>query len=323
MNTVKIVILDGYVENPGDLSWSGFEALGDVTVYDRTSFTDVDEIVGRIGDAEAVILNKTPLCEAVFSRCPNLKYAGVLATGFNVVDTAAARAHGVAVTNIPEYGTRAVGQYVFALLLEICHHVGHHDGAVHAGRWASSVDFSFWDTPLIELSGKTMGVVGFGKIGQVTARIAAAMGMQVVAYDKKPTDAGAQLAQYVSLDELYKRSDVISLHCPLTPETEGMVNRDSLAAMKDGVILINTSRGPVVNERDLADALSSGKVYAAGVDVVSSEPIKPDNPLLTAKNCVITPHIAWAPHAARARLMDIAVENLKAYLDGEPKNVVN
>lgn len=316
----KIVILDGHTLNPGDLSWSEFEKLGDFTVYERTAETD---ILSRIGDAEVVFTNKTPLTRETISACPNLRYIGVLATGYNVVDADAARARDIPVSNIPAYGTNAVAQFSFALLLEICHHVGRHSDAVHAGRWSEIPDFCFWETPLIELAGKTIGIVGFGRIGRATAKIARAFGMNVIAHSRTETEEGRALAEYVPLDELYARSDVISLHCPLTDETRGMINRDSIARMKDGVILINTGRGPLVVEQELADALNSGKVYAAGLDVVSVEPIREDNPLLRAKNCLITPHIAWAPKEARQRLMAIALENLRSFLDGNPVNIVN
>ena len=319
----KIVILDGYTLNPGDLSWEGFEKLGNLTVYDRTSLTDHAEIIARIGDAEVVITNKTPLPASTINACPSIEYIGVLATGYNVVDVNAAKERGIPVCNIPTYGTYGVGQFAFALLLEICHHVGAHSDAVAAGRWETNQDWCFWDHPLIELYGKTMGVVGFGRIGQVTGAVAKAMGMTVLAHDEYESDAGRAIADYVSLDELYAKSDVISLHCPLFPSTEGMINKGSIAKMKDGVILINTSRGPLVVEQDLADALNSGKVYAAAVDVVSKEPIKGDNPLLKAKNCIITPHIAWAAIESRARLMGIAVDSLQAFVDGKPINVVN
>lgn len=314
---MKIVILDGYTENPGDLSWDGFEALGELTVYDRTP---LDEIIERIGDAEVVYTNKTPITRETIESCPNIKFIGMLSTGYNVVDVEAAKEHGIPVSNIPTYGTAAVGQFAIALLLEICHHIGHHNKAVHDGKWQNNIDWCFWDYPLIELAGKTMGIIGYGRIGQTTARIAKALGMDVIAYD---TNASAGTGEYVSIDELYKRADVISLHCPLFPSTEGIINKDSISKMKDGVIIINTSRGPLIVEKDLADALNSGKVYAAGVDVVSSEPISADNPLLTAKNCFITPHIAWASKESRQRLMDIAVSNLSAYLAGHPENVVN
>lgn len=317
---MKIVILDGYTENPGDLSWEGFAALGELTVYDRTA---AEDIVPRIGDAEIVYTNKTPITAETLAQCPNLRYIGLLATGYNVVDVAAARRRGIPVTNIPSYGTAAVGQFAIAMLLEICHHVAHHSDAVHAGRWTACPDWCFWDYPLIELEGKTMGIIGFGRIGQATGRIARALGMQVLAFDRVETEAGRALAEYVALDTLLASSDVISLHCPLFPETEGIICADTIAKMKDGVILLNNSRGPLIVEQDLADALNSGKVYAAGLDVVSQEPIHPGNPLLKAKNCVLTPHISWAPRESRQRLMDIAVENLRAFLAGAAVNVVN
>lgn len=320
---MKIVILDGYTENPGDLSWEGFEKIGDLTVYDRTSLTDWQEITDRIKDAQAVLTNKTPLPREVINSCPKLEYIGVLATGYNAVDIQAAKERGIVVCNIPTYGTAAVGQFAIAMLLEICHHIGHHDQAVREGRWESNPDWCFWDYPLIELSGKTMGVIGFGRIGQETGRIAKALGMRVIANDEYPNDAGREIAEYVSREELFCRADVISLHCPLFPSTEGLVNKESIAKMKDGVIILNTSRGPLIVENDLAEALNSGKVYAAGLDVVSVEPIRGDNPLLTAKNCIITPHIAWAPRESRQRLMNIAVENLEQFVKGEPVNVVN
>ena len=320
---MKIVILDGYTENPGDLSWDSLKSLGELTVYDRTSLTDVREAIARIGDAESVITNKTPLTREVLDACPAIKYIGVLATGYNVVDVEAAKAKGILVCNIPAYGTEAVAQFAIALLLEICHHVAHHSDAVHSGRWESCPDFCFWDYPLIELAGKTMGIIGFGRIGQATGRIAKALGMKVIAYDEHVTDSGREIAEYLDLDALYSRSDVISLHCPLFPSTQGIINRDSIARTKDGVILLNNSRGPLIVEQDLADALNSGKVYAAGLDVASSEPIAGDNPLLKAKNCLITPHISWASKESRQRLMDIAVDNLRAYMEGAPVNVVN
>jgi glycerate dehydrogenase len=320
---MKIVILDGYVENPGDLSWAGLEALGELTVYDRTPFNDEGEILRRIGDAEVVLTNKTPLTKSTLDKAPNLKFISMLATGYNVVDAAAARAKGIALSNIPTYGTAAVGQFAIALLLEICHNVGHHNKAVHDGRWENSADWCFWDYPLIELADKTMGILGLGRIGKTTAKIAAAMGMTVLAYDTIQDDEGRSLAQYVSLDELFARSDVVTLHCPLFPATEGIICKSNIAKMKDGVIIINNSRGPLIVEQDLADALNSGKVYAAGVDVVSTEPIKGDNPLLKAKNCVIKPHISWAPKESRQRLMDIAIANVKSYVDKKPINVVN
>lgn len=317
----KIVILDGYTENPGDLSWGGFEAIGETIVYDRTA---TEDIVSRIGDADYVYTNKTPITRETMAACPNIKYIGLLATGYNVVDVEAAKERGIAVTNIPTYGTAAVGQFATALLLEICHHIGHHDRAVHEGRWQNNQDWCFWDYPLIELDGKTMGIIGYGRIGQSTGRIAQAMGMKVIAYD---SNTGAvpesDTFKYVGLDELFAKSDVISLHCPLFPETQGIINKANIAKMKDDVIILNNSRGPLIVEEDLAEALNSGKVYAAGLDVVSSEPIKGDNPLLKAKNCIITPHISWAPKESRSRLMDIAVDNLAKFVAGTPQNVVN
>ncbi len=317
---MKIVILDGYTENPGDLSWEGFERLGEVTVYDRTP---ENEILSRIGDAEIVYTNKTPMTEATMAQCKNLRYIGLLATGYNVVDVDAAKKRGIVVTNTPAYGTDAVGQFAIAMLLEICHHVAHHSDAVHAGRWSTSADWCFWDYPLIELAGKTMGVIGFGRIGQATGRIAKALGMNVIAYDSFASEAGKAIGSYVSLETLLSTSDVIALHCPLFPETKGIINKDNIKKMKDGVIILNNSRGPLVMEADLAEALNSGKVYAAGLDVVETEPILPDNPLLSAKNCIITPHISWASKESRQRLMDIAVNNLAAFIAGNPVNVVN
>jgi len=318
---MKIVILDGYTENPGDLSWDGFAKLGDLTVYDRS--TGEEEVIRRAEGAEALITNKTAVSGKTIRASDSLKYIGVLATGYNIVDYRAAREKGIPVTNIPSYGTNAVGQFAIALLLEICHHIGHHDKAVKEGRWERNADWCFWDYPLIELAGKTMGIIGFGRIGKTTGRIARAMGMEVIANDDSPDEAGGEIADYVSREELYERSDVISLHCPLFPATEGMINRESIARMKDGVIILNNSRGPLVVEQDLADALNSGKVYAAALDVVSVEPIRADNPLLKAKNCIITPHISWAPKESRRRLMEIAVDNLRAFIGGKPVNVVN
>ena len=320
---MKIVVLDGYTENPGDLSWAVLEQMGELQVYDRTSLTDEAEIIARIGDAEAVYTNKTPITKRVIDACPAMKFISVLATGYNVVDYEYAREKGIPVTNVPTYGTAAVGQFAIAMLLEICHHVAHHSQAVHEGRWERCDDWCFWDYPLIELAGKTMGIIGFGRIGQQTGRIARAMGMEILAYDNCQSEEGRAVGTYVDLDTLLGRSDVIALHCPLFPETQGIINRNTIAKMKDGVILLNNSRGPLVNEQDLADALNSGKVYAAGLDVVSTEPIRGDNPLLTAKNCLITPHISWAPRESRQRIMDCAAENLRAYLAGAPIHVVN
>lgn len=319
---MKIVVLDGFTENPGDLSWEGLGKLGELTVYDRTPYEE-KEIIRRIGDAEVVFTNKCPIQKNVLDACPNLRYISVLATGYNVVDVAYAAQKGIPVSNIPTYGTAAVGQFAIALLLEICSRVAHHSEAVHQGRWGEGPDWCFWDYPLIELSGKTMGIIGFGKIGQTTGRIAKALGMRVLASGSRETEAGRAIAEYVDRDTLLKSSDVVVLHCPLFPDTQGMINRESIARMKDGAILINNSRGGLVVEQDLADSLNSGKLYAAGLDVVSTEPIRSDNPLLTAKNCFITPHISWAPKEARARIMEISEKNLRAFLDGAPINVVN
>lgn len=319
---MKIVILDGYTENPGDLSWESLAAFGDLTVYDRTPDDDA-EIIRRIDGAEVVFTNKCPIRRAVIDASPALKYISVLATGYNIVDGDYAWRKGIPVSNVPSYGTAAVGQFAIALLLEICHHVAHHAAAVHEGRWEKNPDWCFWDYPLIELSGKTMGIVGFGRIGQTTGRIARALGMTVLATGSRETEAGRAIAEYVDRATLFARSDVVVLHCPLFPETEGMINRSSIAGMKDGVILINNSRGQLIVEQDLADALNSGKVYAAGLDVVSTEPIRGDNPLLSAKNCFITPHISWAPREARQRILACSAQNLRAYVEGEPINVVN
>lgn len=318
---MKIVVLDGYALNPGDLSWSAFEQLAPLTVYDATL---PEETVARIGDADLVITNKTLLTREVFDACPGIRYVGVLATGYNVVDLAAATEHRVCVTNVPAYSTMAVAQMVFALLLEICHHVGHHNHVVHEGKWTNSPTFAFWDYPLIELDGKTMGIVGMGNIGRQVARIASAYGMRVLAYDhhagrKHPPEGGS----FATLEDVLRQSDVVTLHCPLTVENAGMINRDTIATMKDGAILINTARGPLINEADVRDALTSGKLGAVGVDVVSAEPIHADNPLLDAPNCIITPHIAWAPTEARTRLMHIAADNLAQFLAGNEVNRVN
>lgn len=315
---MKIVILDGYTENPGDLDWQGFEQFGETIVYDRTA---PEETISRIGNADIVITNKTVIDKQVLKACPCIRYIGVLATGYNVVDVETALEKRIIVTNIPTYGSDAVGQFAIALLLEICHHIGHHNEAVHKGKWSNNPDWCFWDYPLIELAGKTMGIIGFGRIGQVTGKIAHALGMNILAYDSHTREH--EYAKYVSLDKLLSEADVIVLHCPLFPETKEIINKNNIAKMKKGVIIINNSRGPLINEKDLTEALQSGHVYAAGLDVVSSEPIKHDNPLLNAPNCIITPHISWAPKESRKRLMDIAVNNLKSYLDGDPINVVN
>lgn len=320
---MKIVVLDGYTENPGDLSWDPLGKLGELTVYDRTSLTDEDEIIVRIGDAEMVYTNKTPITKKVIDACPNMKFISVLATGYNVVDYVYAGEKGIPVTNVPAYGTASVSQFSIALLLEICHHIGHHDASVHAGNWANCIDWCYWDYPLIELEGKTIGIIGFGRIGQAEGRIAKALGMKVLAYDVYPNDSGREIGEYVDMDTLLTRSDIITLHCNLTAENTGFINRDSIAKMKDGAILINNARGQLINEQDLADALNSGKLAAAGLDVVHTEPIRADNPLLKAKNCIITPHISWAPKESRQRIMDCAAANARAYIEGSPINVVN
>ena len=320
---MKIVVLDGYTENPGDLSWKGLEALGELTVYDRTSYAESPLIAERIGDAEIAIVNKTPVSRATIDACPNLKLIAVLATGYNVVDYNYAKEKGICVCNVPTYGTASVSQFSIALLLEICHHIGHHSESVHAGNWASNADWCYWDYPLLELEGKTIGIIGFGRIGQAEGRVAKALGMRVLAYDLYPNDSGRAIADYVDLDTLYANADVITLHCNLTPENTGMICKASIAKMKDGVILINNARGQLIVEQDVADALNSGKMAAAGLDVVYTEPIRADNPLLQAKNCIITPHISWAPIESRQRIMDITVDNVRAFLNGAPQNVVN
>lgn len=318
---MKTVVLDGYTLNPGDISWLGLEEHGELTVYDRTP---ADKIVERIGNAEIIFTNKTPLTRETFDRCPEIRFVGVLATGYNVVDTEYAKSRGIPVTNIPTYGTAAVAQFAFALLLELCHHVGSHSDSVHKGDWTKCPDFCYWNYPLVELAGKTFGIIGFGRIGQAAARIAQAMGMKVLAYDQffdpKLENDGLK---YARLDELFAGSDVISLHCPLFPSTQGIINKTNIAKMKNGVMIINTSRGPLVVEQDLAEALNSGKVAGAALDVVSTEPIGSGNVLFKAQNCIITPHIAWAPRESRSRLMNIAVDNLAAFLSGSPVNVVN
>ena len=320
---MKIVILDGRVENPGDLSWDGFRDIGEVTVYDVTPKDDTAEIIRRIGDAEIVITNKTPLRREVLDACPRIRYIGLLSTGYDVCDCAAAAERGIPVCNVPAYSTQSVAQHAIALLLEICNGVGRHSAGVQDGKWARSEDFCYWDQPLIELAGKTIGIIGFGNTGAATGRIAKALGMTVITTGSRPTEEGRAIAEYVTLDELFARADVISLNCPMLPETKHIVCAENIAKMRDGVIIINTGRGGLVDEAALRAALESGKVYAAGVDVISAEPMASDNPLLGAPNCYITPHIAWAPLACRARVMDVSVGNLRAFLDGRPQNVVN
>ena len=318
---MKIVVLDGRVENPGDLSWEGFAALGELTVYDDPA--EEEETIRRIGDAELIITNKTPISRAVLDACPSIHYIGILATGYNVIDVAAAKEKGIPVCNVPSYGTMSVSQFSIALLLEICHHIGYHSDTVFAGKWQNHRGWCYWDYPLIELDGKTMGIIGFGRIGQAEGRVAKALGMKVIAYNPSESESGREIGDYVSLEELYARADVITLHCNLTKDNERMINRESIAKMKDGAILINNARGQLIDEQALCDALNSGKLAAAAVDVVSSEPIRADNPLLSAKNCIITPHMSWGARESRQRIMDTAVENLRGFLAGTPQNVVN
>ncbi len=317
---MKLVILDGYTENPGDLSWQGIADYGDLTVYDRTP---PEEIIARMAGAEAVFTNKTLITEKAMAATPSLRYIGLLSTGTNTVDLNAAKARGIPVTNIPAYSTDEVAQHTLALLLEICNQVGLHSGEVQAGRWAKSADFCYWDAPLLCLAGQTFGCIGFGAIGRRTAQLMRALGMEILATGSRETEEGRALASYVPLEELLAKADVVSLHCPLTPETKHLIDEKRIAQMKDGAILLNTARGPLIDEEALAAALASGKLYAAGLDVVSKEPMKPDNPLLGAKNCYITPHIAWAPFSARSRLMGIAEANLRGYAEGKLQNVVN
>lgn len=319
---MKLVITDGYCENPGDLSWDALRQFGELVIYDRTE-DDEETIIERIGDADVALINKVPITERIMDACPNLKLIAIFATGYNVVDTEAAKKRGIPVCNVPAYGTDAVGEFAMALLLEICHRVGHHSDAVKEGRWESCPDFCFWDYPLMDLKGKTMGIIGFGRIGRTTGKLAKAFGMNVLATGSRPVPEGEEIATYVDLDTVLSQSDVIALHCPLLPSTKDVICKENIEKMKDGVIIINNARGGCVVEQDLADALNSGKVAAAGLDVVSTEPISGDNPLLQAKNCIITPHISWASKECRQRILDTTVENLQAFVDGKPINVVN
>ena len=317
---LRIVVLDGYTLNPGDLSWAGLEALGPCVIHERTP---ADQIAERCQDADIVFTNKVALGRADMDRLPRLRYIGVLATGYNVVDVATAKERGIVVTNIPTYGTRSVAQMTFALLLELTQHIGHHAQTVHDGRWTQSKDFCYWDFPLVELEGLTLGLVGLGRIGRAVAEVALAFGMKVLAHDAFAPAVPVTGVTMVDLETLFSQSDVVSLHCPLTADNKGLVNAARLRLMKPSAFLINTSRGPLVNEADLAVVLNAGRIAGAGLDVLAVEPPRPDNPLLTAKNCLITPHIAWATAAARRRLMDIAVGNLRAFLGGAPVNRVN
>lgn len=320
---MKIVVLDGYTENPGDISWAPLEKLGEVTVYDRTAYEESPLIAERLGDADIAVINKTPISKETIDKCPNLKGIAVLATGYNVVDYDYAKEKGIPVMNVPVYGTDNVSQFAVSLLLEVCSHIGHHSDSVHAGEWASNADWCYWHYPMIEVSGKTAGIIGLGRIGVNTAKILKAMNVNVIAYDAFQSEAGKAVAEYVELDELLAKSDFIFLHCPLFPSTQGIINKENIAKMKDGVIIINNSRGPLIVEQDLYDALESGKVAAAAVDVVSTEPIKADNVLLKAKNCIITPHISWATKEARERIMKTTADNVESVIKGAPQNVVN
>lgn len=317
---MKIVVLDGYALNPGDLSWDAFRQFGEIIVYDRTPN---DQILERIGDAQIIFLNKTPITAETLEKCPSVKLICVLATGYNVVDCDAAKARGIPVCNVPAYGTAAVAQFTFALLLELCHQVGHHSQTVHNGNWCRSKDFCYWDTPQMELAGKTMGIIGFGRIGRAVGTIAKAFGLRVIAFNRSQCIEGEAIGEYVDLDTLLQTADIISLHCPLTPATENIINRENLAKMKDGAILINTARGQLVDENALAEALQSGKLRGAAVDVVTREPMAETNPLLNAPNCIITPHMAWAPVESRQRIMDCTVRSVTAFLEGKPINTVN
>ena len=318
---MKIVVLDGYTLNPGDLSWAGLEQLGELQVYDRTS---PEQVVERAKDAAIVFTNKTPINADALAQLPSMKYIGVLATGYNIVNTEIAKQKEIIVTNVPGYGTPSVVQLTFALLLELCLHVQHHSDEVRKGKWSRSADFCFWDYPLMELSGKTMGIIGFGNIGGQVADVATAFGMNIIGTSRHRTDQSRRSNfKWGEVDMLLSESDVVSIHCPLFPETKGLINKERLGWMKKSAFLLNTSRGPIVVDEDLAEALNNEIIAGAGIDVLSTEPPAANNPLLSAKNCIITPHIAWATKEARWRLMDIAVENLRKFIDGKPVNVVN
>ena len=317
---MKIVVLDGYAVNPGDLSWDFLKAFGDVDIYD---YTAPEDTVSRLQGADIALTNKTILDAAILDACPTVKLICVLATGYNVIDCADTQRRGIPVCNVPAYGTAAVAQFTFALLLELCHRVGHHSQAVHEGRWCRNRDFCFWDTPQMELAGKTLGIIGFGRIGRAVGAIAKAMGMEVIAYNRSRCPEGEAIGKYVDLETLLKTADVVSLHCPLTAENANLINADTLALMKDGAILLNTARGPLLDEAAVADALATGKLRGAAVDVVAKEPMDPANPLLTAPNCIITPHMAWAPTESRQRILNITAASIAAFLDGSPINTVN
>lgn len=318
---MKLIVLDGHALNPGDLSYDVLKQFGDVTVYEGTA--SEAEAVARIGDGEIVLTNKVPITQSLLAACPGIRLVCVMATGYNVVDCEACARRGIPVANVPSYGTAAVAQFTVALLLELCHQVGLHDWDVHNGGWAKAGCFSYWLTPQTELAGKTMGIIGFGAIGKAVGRLANAFGMNVLAYNRSRSEEGRRIAAYVDLDTLLEQSDVVSLHCPLFPETEHIIDTAAISKMKDGAMLINTARGPLVDENALARALNTGKLRGAALDVVSQEPIGEDSPLLSCKNCILTPHIAWAPVESRQRLLDTVAENIRAYLNGTPQNIVN
>ena len=317
---MKLINLGASALNPGDLSWDVLNLFGEVTLYQRTE--SEAEAIRRIGDHEIVLTNKVPITESLLAACPNIKLICIQATGYNIVDTAACTRRDIPVCNVPDYGTAAVAQFTLALMLELCHRIGYHDAVVHDGKWCASPTFCFWDTPQMELGGKTLGIIGFGRIGQATAKLAQAFGMRVITTSrtKRENDLGIE---YVDMDTLLTQSDFVSLHCPLFAENTKMVNADFISKMKDGAFLINTARGGLLDEQAVADALTAGKLAGAAVDVVTEEPMKVYNPLLTAPNCIITPHIAWAPKESRQRLLDCCVENIRAFLRGKPQNVVN
>ena len=317
---MKIVILDGHAVNPGDLNWDFLNQFGDVTVYERTP---VDQVAARIADADIVLTNKSPITEAILEACPNIKLVCVLATGYNVVDCAATAKRGIPVCNVPDYGTAAVAQFTYALLLDLCHKVAHHAQTVRDGKWCDCPDFCYWETPQMELAGKTLGIIGFGRIGRAVGKIAKAFGMDVIAYNRSQCDEGRAIGTYVSMEELLATADIISLHCPLTAENTGMINADTISKMKDGAILINTARGPLVDEAAIAAALENGKLRGFACDVISAEPMAQNNPLKSAPNCIVTPHMAWAPIESRKRIQDCTLRSIQAFLDGHPINTVN
>ncbi len=317
---MKIVVLDGHGINPGDLSWEFLSPFGQFQIYDNTC--DMAQTISRLQGVQIALTNKVPINAEIMTACPDLKLICVLATGYNVIDCTAANEHGITVCNVPDYGTTAVAQFTFGLLLEICHQIGHHNNLVHQGVWTRCPTFCFWDTPQMELAGKTLGIIGFGRIGQTVGKIARAFGMQVLAHSRTVRTDGNEIAQYVDIDTLLAQSDIITIHCPLTPQTEGLINKGTIARMKTGAIILNTSRGPILDEAAVAAALASGKLRAAAVDVVSREPISGDSPLLTAPNCIITPHMAWSPLESRQRILDCTARNIRSFLNGKPVNTV-